>query len=95
MPTTSDDWDAESVAQYRIQYGVEQWLVKWRGYSEDHNTWEPWGNLLTKFASQLKFSPRGCAPHPARVWWLSPAKKVTQPPPCKVCACTLYRYISS
>ena len=47
MPTSSDDWEAESIAQYRIQYGVEQWLVKWRDYGEDHNTWEPWANLLT------------------------------------------------
>tara|TARA_B110000196_G_C20650253_1_gene432640 strand:- start:149 stop:445 length:297 start_codon:yes stop_codon:yes gene_type:complete len=47
MPSSSDDWEAESVAQYRIQYGVEQWLIKWRGYGEDRNTWEPWENLLT------------------------------------------------
>ena len=47
MPTSSDDWEAESVAQYRIQYGVEQWLIKWQGYGEDRNTWEPWENLLT------------------------------------------------
>ena len=48
MPTASDDWKVESVAQYRIQYGVEQWLVKWRGYGEDRSTWEPWDNLLTE-----------------------------------------------
>ena len=48
MPTASDNWEAERVAQYRIQYGVEQWLVKWSGYGEDRNTWEPWANLLTE-----------------------------------------------
>ena len=29
-------------------YGAEQWLVKWKGYGEDRNTWEPWDNLLTE-----------------------------------------------
>jgi len=35
------------VSQYRVKYGVEQWLLKWRGYGEDRNTWEPLGNLRT------------------------------------------------
>ena len=25
-----------------------QWLVQWKGYGEDRNTWEPWDNLLTE-----------------------------------------------
>ena len=37
----------EAVIQYRMTYGVEQWLVKWKGYGEDRNTWEPWEHLLT------------------------------------------------
>ena len=35
-----------------------QWLVQWKGYGEDRNTWEPWDNLLTDEvkaeASQVK-----------------------------------------
>ena len=46
MPTSNDDWQVERVAQYRVVYGVEQWLVKWKDYGEDRNTWEPWSNLL-------------------------------------------------
>ena len=34
------------VVQYRCQYGIEQWLVKWKDYGEDRNTWEPWDNFL-------------------------------------------------
>ena len=37
----------ECIAQYRCIYGTEQWLVKWCGYDDDRNTWEPWENLLT------------------------------------------------
>ena len=47
MPTQSDDWEVESVAEYRMQYGVEQWLVQWKGWGEERNTWEPWEHLLT------------------------------------------------
>ena len=34
------------MVQYRCQYGIEQWLVKWKDYGEDRNTWEPWENFL-------------------------------------------------
>ena len=53
MPTSSDDWEVDWIAQYRCVYGVEQWLVKWKFYGEDRNTWEPWDNLLTP-ASQAE-----------------------------------------
>ena len=40
------DLNPTQVVQYRCQYGVEQWLVKWKDYGEDRNTWEPWDNFL-------------------------------------------------
>ena len=46
MPTVNDSWEVERVTEYRCLYGTEQWLVKWKGYGEDRNTWEPWENLL-------------------------------------------------
>ena len=36
-----DSWDVEAVVQYRTYYRKEQWLIKWQGYGEDRNTWEP------------------------------------------------------
>jgi len=45
MPTLNDDWEVQAVMQYRVVYGIEQWLVKWKGYGDDRNTWEPWENL--------------------------------------------------
>ena len=41
MPTMDDSWDVEAVVQYRTYYRKEQWLIKWQGYGEDRNTWEP------------------------------------------------------
>jgi hypothetical protein len=46
MPTMDDSWDVEVVVQYRSYYRKEQWLVKWKHYGEDKNTWEPKENLL-------------------------------------------------
>lgn len=47
MPRQDDEWVVERVAEYRMLHGVEQWLVKWKDYTEAQNTWEPWEHLLT------------------------------------------------
>ena len=46
----NDQWVVDHVVQYRSYYRKEQWLVKWKGYGEDRNTWEPWEHLLTEAA---------------------------------------------
>ena len=50
MPSATDEWEVENVVQYRSYYRKEQWLVKWKGYGDDRNTWEPWEHLLTEAA---------------------------------------------
>jgi hypothetical protein len=45
MPTSDDEWEVEKVLQYRTYYRQEQWLIKWKGYGEDRNTWEPLAHL--------------------------------------------------
>ena len=52
MPTMDDSWDVEAVVQYRRYYRKEQWLVKWLGYGEDRNTWEPRENLLEEWVQK-------------------------------------------
>ena len=49
MPTMDDSWDVEAVVQYRTYYRKEQWLIKWQGYGEDRNTWEPKEHLLEEY----------------------------------------------
>ena len=50
MPSADDSWEVEAVVQFRSYYRKEQWLVKWKCYGEDRNTWEPWEHLLTEQA---------------------------------------------
>jgi len=52
MPTVDDSWDVEDVVQYRTYYRKEQWLIKWKGYGEDRNTWEPKENLLQEWVKK-------------------------------------------
>ena len=35
----------ETFVNHRVHEGVEQWLVKWKGWSQKHNSWEPLEHL--------------------------------------------------
>ena len=35
------EYEVEEVVDKKIQNGIELYYVKWKGYSEDQNTWEP------------------------------------------------------
>lgn len=64
LPTSSDDWEVESLAQYRCVYGVEQWLVKWKNYGDDRNTWEPLDSLISDEAKSEAIQVRLAALKP-------------------------------
>jgi hypothetical protein len=36
-----EEWHVEAIRADRIHRGKQQFLVKWEGFSEDENTWEP------------------------------------------------------
>ncbi|KAK3233510.1 La ribonucleoprotein [Cymbomonas tetramitiformis] len=44
---SSDDtkYEVEAVLAERSSYGVAQFLIKWKGFEESSNTWEPLTNL--------------------------------------------------
>lgn len=52
MPTMDDEWEVEAVVQYRAYYRKEQYLIKWMGYGEDRNTWEPLEHLSDEVKEQ-------------------------------------------
>ena len=35
------EWEVESILDYRERYGRGQFLVKWKGYPNSENSWEP------------------------------------------------------
>lgn len=45
-------WNAEKIVDERVRVirkrKVRQFCIKWVGFGEDHNTWEPRKNLLDK-----------------------------------------------
>ena len=40
---------AERIVRHRLRRGKREYLVKWRGYSNRHNTWEPSENILDQW----------------------------------------------
>ena len=61
MPTHDDLWEVECVCQYRSYYRKGQWLVKWKGYPEARNTWEPWDNLLLDCCLEAREKGEECS----------------------------------
>ncbi|XP_065180722.1 chromobox protein homolog 2-like isoform X1 [Sycon ciliatum] len=46
MASGGEIFDAECIKKRRIRKGVEEFLVKWKGYSDKDNTWEPRQNII-------------------------------------------------
>ena len=47
MEDPNAEYDVESVLEARMRKGKLQYLVKWLGYGDEENSWEPAENLLT------------------------------------------------
>lgn len=61
---TKKEFKISAVLAFRVANGETQLLVRWKGYPESENTWEPWFNLRhTKAAADfasfcgVKFTP--------------------------------------
>jgi hypothetical protein len=40
-----EEYEVEKIVDKRTKNGVTEYLVKWKGYEEDENTWEPTKHL--------------------------------------------------
>ena len=36
-----DSYEVDEIVAHRVRNGVRQWRVRWKGYDESHDTWEP------------------------------------------------------
>ncbi|EXJ95495.1 hypothetical protein A1O1_00617 [Capronia coronata CBS 617.96] len=48
-----DEYVVEAIRSHRVYKGQVQYYIKWLGYSDDDNTWEPEDNLLPHAAKIL------------------------------------------
>ena len=58
------EYEVEQVLDSRLKRGKLEYLVKWSGYTDDHNTWEPESNLLNSKETINEFHKSNpSAPH--------------------------------
>jgi Chromo (CHRromatin Organisation MOdifier) domain len=69
------EYEVEQILDSRLDWGNLQYLVKWLGYTKEHNTWEPISNLTNSQEAVDKFHrTHPSAPHhirslsPFRFW---------------------------
>ena len=39
------EWEVEKILDMRTQRSQKQYLICWKGYSDAHDSWEPWENI--------------------------------------------------
>ena len=58
QPEASEEFEVESIVDSRTLDGQVFYLVKWRGFTARHNSWEPAYNLVHAQALIDNFSSR-------------------------------------
>lgn len=51
----SQEYEVEEIVQSKEEDGVREFLVKWKDYPHDNNTWEPECNLGNASAAIARF----------------------------------------
>lgn len=81
-----EEYEVETILDSRLYRGKLQYLVRWKGYGPEENSWEPEANLknaktmITKFHKDNPNSPRRIS---AAIWKTLPFKRfenLTVPP---------------
>ena len=66
------EWEVEKILDMRTRRSQDQYLIRWKGYSSAHNSWEPWENikaplLMAEFKKQKSAQEKGDAQEQSRV----------------------------
>ena len=60
-----EEYEVEEIRAIRVEGNERQYLIKWKNYGEEHNSWEPKGHLehsqttLQQFHRDLGLSTKG------------------------------------
>uniref|UniRef100_A0A3Q3K8H7 Chromo domain-containing protein n=1 Tax=Monopterus albus TaxID=43700 RepID=A0A3Q3K8H7_MONAL len=55
-------FDAECILNKRLRKGKLEFLVKWRGWSSKHNSWEPQENILDpRLLADSSYNRQNCS----------------------------------
>ena len=66
------EWEVEKILDMRMRRSQKQYLIHWKGYSDAHNSWEPWENikaplLMAEFEKQRSACKEGDAQEQSKV----------------------------
>ena len=82
-------YEVESIENSRLQRGKMEYLVKWKGYTRENNTWEPEGNIdapraIADFHRRFPSAPRRIAAAIFAAFNFHPYENLTTTPnvPC-------------
>jgi chromobox protein 5 len=58
-PPNGKDYEVKAIIQHRKVKGGYEYLVRWKGYSAEHDSWEPTRNFNAKEVIDVYWKRRG------------------------------------
>ena len=77
--TSSQSFEVESIEAKRIRAGMEEYLIKWKGYPSNQNTWEPLSSLVNVLDMVSKFNSKQRLEENAQIRTKNASKIIEKP----------------